>query len=39
LKPGHRFEVPAPLFKKIAPEEIADLSARYGGEEEAEAAA
>jgi methionyl-tRNA synthetase len=39
LKAGHRFEVPAPLFKKIAPEEIADLSARYGGEETAEAAA
>jgi len=31
--------VPPPLFKKITPEEIADLSARYGGEETAEAAA
>ncbi|HEX5318059.1 MAG TPA: hypothetical protein VFW46_02820, partial [Stellaceae bacterium] len=39
LGPGHRFEVPPPLFKKIAPEEVADLSARYGGEEAAEAAA
>jgi methionyl-tRNA synthetase len=39
LAPGHRFEVPAPLFKKIAPEEIADLSRRYGGEEAAEVAA
>ena len=39
LPPGHAFAVPPPLFKKIAPEEIADLSARYGGEEAAEAAA
>jgi methionyl-tRNA synthetase len=39
LGTGHKFEVPPPLFKKIAPEEVADLSARYGGEEEAEAAA
>jgi methionyl-tRNA synthetase len=39
LAAGHKFEVPPPLFKKIAPEEVADLSARYGGEEEAEAAA
>jgi len=34
LAPGHKFEVPPPLFKKIAPEEVADLSQRYGGEEE-----
>jgi methionyl-tRNA synthetase len=39
LQAGHTYEVPAPLFKKIAPEEVADLSRRYGGEEEAEAAA
>jgi methionyl-tRNA synthetase len=39
LKAGHAFTVPPPLFKKITPEEIADLSARYGGEERAEAAA
>ncbi|HEV2189780.1 MAG TPA: methionine--tRNA ligase [Stellaceae bacterium] len=39
LQPGHKFEVPPPLFKKIAPEEVADLSARYGGDEDAEAAA
>jgi methionyl-tRNA synthetase len=39
LPPGHHFTVPPPLFKKITPEEIADLSARYGGEERAEAAA
>ena len=39
LPAGHRFEVPPPLFKKIAPEEVADLSERYGGEEAAEAAA
>jgi len=39
LPGGHAFTVPPPLFKKIAPEEIADLSARYGGEETAEAAA
>src|ERR1700722_18045828 len=39
LPPGHRYAVPPPLFKKIAPEEIADLSARYGGEEAAEVAA
>jgi methionyl-tRNA synthetase len=39
LPPGHKFTVPPPLFKKITPEEIADLSARYGGEETAEAAA
>jgi methionyl-tRNA synthetase len=38
LPAGHRYEVPPPLFKKIAPEEVADLSARYGGEEAAEAA-
>jgi methionyl-tRNA synthetase len=34
LPAGHPFEVPPPLFKKIAPEEVADLSQRYGGEEE-----
>src|SRR5665213_2121340 len=39
LPAGHRYEVPPPLFKKIAPEEVADLAQRYGGEEEAEAAA
>jgi len=39
LRPDHKFTVPPPLFKKITPEEIADLSARYGGEETAEAAA
>ncbi len=39
LPPGHGFAVPPPLFKKITPEEIADLSSRYGGEETAEAAA
>jgi methionyl-tRNA synthetase len=39
LSPGHAFTVPPPLFKKITPEEIADLSARYGGEEAGEAAA
>jgi hypothetical protein len=39
LPAGHAFEVPAPLFKKITPEEVVDLSRRYGGEEEAEAAA
>jgi methionyl-tRNA synthetase len=39
LPPGHRYEVPPPLFKKIAPEETADLSQRYGGEEEVEAVA
>ena len=39
LRPGHPFEVPPPLFKKIAPEEVADLSQRYGGEEEVVAAA
>jgi methionyl-tRNA synthetase len=39
LGSGHKFEVPPPLFKKITPEEIADLSARYGGEEAVEAAA
>jgi methionyl-tRNA synthetase len=39
LPAGHRFEVPPPLFKKIAPEEVSDLSRRYGGEEAAEAAA
>jgi methionyl-tRNA synthetase len=38
LPPGHRFTVPAPLFKKIAPEEITDLAQRYGGDEGAEAA-
>ena len=38
LMPGHAFTVPPPLFKKIAPEEVADLSVRYGGEEAAEAA-
>ena len=27
LQPGHKFEVPPPLFKKIAPEEIVDLRA------------
>ncbi|HVC53118.1 MAG TPA: methionine--tRNA ligase [Stellaceae bacterium] len=39
LPAGHRFEVPPPLFQKITPEETADLSRRYGGEEAAEAAA
>jgi len=39
LPPGHAFEVPPPLFKKIAPEEVADLSNRYGGEEAADTAA
>ncbi len=39
LQPGHKFTVPPPLFKKIAPEEVADLAQRYGGEEGAEAAA
>ena len=39
LPAGHRFEVPPPLFKKITPEEVAELSRRYGGEEAAEAAA
>ncbi len=39
LPAGHKFQVPPPLFKKITPEEVADLSARYGGEEQAEAAA
>ncbi len=39
LPAGHKFQVPPPLFKKIAPEEVADLSARYGGEEREEAAA
>jgi methionyl-tRNA synthetase len=38
LPAGHAFSVPDPLFKKITPEEIADLSTRYGGEEAAEAA-
>jgi methionyl-tRNA synthetase len=38
LPAGHHFTVPPPLFKKIMPEEIADLSARYGGEEIVEAA-
>jgi methionyl-tRNA synthetase len=33
LPPGHQFDVPAPLFAKISPEEVAELSARYGGEE------
>jgi methionyl-tRNA synthetase len=37
LPAGHKFQVPLPLFKKIAPEEVADLSARYGGEEQPEA--
>jgi len=37
LPPGHRFEVPPPLFKKITPEEVASLAGRYGGDE-AEAA-
>jgi hypothetical protein len=37
LQGGHPFAVPAPLFKKIAPEEVADLSRRYGGEEAAAA--
>ena len=39
LQPGHKFTVPPPLFKKIVPEEVADLSQRYGGEEETEAVA
>ena len=39
LPAGHKFAVPPPLFKKIAPEEVADLSQRYGGEEEVVAAA
>jgi methionyl-tRNA synthetase len=39
LPVGHKFSVPPPLFKKITPEEIADLSTRYGGEEREEAAA
>jgi methionyl-tRNA synthetase len=39
LPPGHAFTVPPPLFKKITPEEVADLSSRHGGEETAEAAA
>ncbi|MGH7094664.1 MAG: class I tRNA ligase family protein [Stellaceae bacterium] len=39
LPAGHRFEVPPPLFRKITPEEVADLSRRYGGEEAAEATA
>jgi methionyl-tRNA synthetase len=39
LPAGHAFEVPPPLFKKIAPEDVAALSARYGGEEGEEAAA
>ena len=39
LPAGHSFEVPPPLFKKITPEEVADLSHRYGGEEEVVAAA
>jgi methionyl-tRNA synthetase len=38
LPPGHGFTVLPPLFKKITPEEVADLSHRYGGEEIAEAA-
>jgi methionyl-tRNA synthetase len=38
LPSGHGFTVPPPLFKKITPEEVADLSHRYGGEETAEAA-
>jgi methionyl-tRNA synthetase len=37
LPAGHAFEVPPPLFRKIPPEEVADMSRRYGGEE-AEAA-
>jgi methionyl-tRNA synthetase len=37
LPPGHGFAVPPPLFKKITPEQIVDLSHRYGGEETAEA--
>jgi methionyl-tRNA synthetase len=32
LPAGHAFEVPAPLFKKIAPEEVTALAQRYGGE-------
>ena len=39
LAPGHAFDVPPPLFKKITPEEVTDLSQRYGGEEAVEAAA
>lgn len=39
LPPGHRFAVPPPLFKKITPEEVAALSARYGGEEAIDAVA
>jgi len=39
LAPGHKFEVPPPMFKKIAPEEVVDLAQRYGGDEEDEAAA
>lgn len=33
LKPGHAFEVPPPLFQKIADEKVAELIERYGGEE------
>ncbi len=33
LKPGHAFQVPPPLFQKIAEEKVAELVARYGGEE------
>ena len=31
LKPGHGFDVPPVLFAKIAPEQIADWEARFGG--------
>jgi methionyl-tRNA synthetase len=31
LKPGHAFEVPPVLFAKIAPEQITEWEARFGG--------
>ena len=33
LKPGHAFDTPSVLFAKIAPEQIADWEARFGGAE------
>ncbi|MBV9552778.1 MAG: methionine--tRNA ligase [Alphaproteobacteria bacterium] len=39
LPAGHAFSVPPPLFKKIAPEEVVALAARYGGDEAGEGAA
>ncbi len=36
LEPGHGFTVPDVVFRKIAAEEVAELTARYGGGAEAE---